>query len=58
MSSGKKLHRDLRKRPSIELTLARETHERLNEMAKRMNTTRSAIIDKLVSEAAMPRVPT
>ena len=58
MSSGPKLDRADRHRPSIELTLAPETHERLEEMARRLSTSKSAVIDKIVSEALMPRDPT
>ena len=40
-----------RRRKSIELTLADETLERLDRMAKARKTSRSAVIDQLVKDA-------
>jgi hypothetical protein len=48
--SGSKMQRADRHRKPIELTLAPETLARLNELAVRSKTTRSAIVDKLVQD--------
>jgi len=44
-----------RKRPMVRLTLSPEAWERLGEIASRTGRSRSAVVEELVREAAMPR---
>lgn len=53
--SGSKLQRSDRKRPPLELTLAPETIEKLGLLAARGQTSKSAVVDQLVANAAMPK---
>lgn len=44
-----------RKRPIVQITLSPEARERLDELARRTGRTRSAMVEDLVRDAAMPR---
>jgi hypothetical protein len=56
--SGPNMPRGTRPRPGVELTLAPETIEKLEEMASRSQISKSAVVDQLVADATMPRART
>ena len=46
-----------RTRPAKLVTLAPETWERLDKMARRTGTSRSGMLERLIRDAEMPRTP-
>jgi predicted transcriptional regulator len=44
-----------RTRPVVQITLSLEARDRLDEMAERVGESRSAMVERLVRDAEMPR---
>jgi predicted transcriptional regulator len=55
MTSGPTFPRHKRRRRGVEITLSPEAISRLDEIARRLGTTRSAAVERLVRGAEMPR---